>query len=128
MKMEIVFPGGERVDAVTQHFTISTDQTDEVPAPFDLFLASIGTCTGHYVASFCRKRGIPLDNIRIEQRAVRDPQTRMFPRIELELRLPADFPGKYRDALLRSAELCSVKKHLDQPPEIDVRTRLMSTV
>lgn len=128
MQMEIVFPGGERVDAVTREFTITTDQTDEVPAPFDLFLASIGTCTGHYVASFCRKRGIPLDNIRIVQRAERDPETRMFPRVEIEVQLPQDFPEKYREAVVRSAELCSVTKHLERPPEIEVRATVISTV
>lgn len=127
MRMDIVFPGGDRVDAVTDGLTIATDQNGALPAPFDLFLASIGTCAGIYVARFCNQRGIPLDQVRIEQRAVRNERTRMVTRIELEIRLPDEFPARYRDAVIRAVGLCSVKKHLDQPPEIDVRTRVTST-
>lgn len=60
--MEIIFPGGKKVNALYKGFTIETDQSksDEgeasAPAPFDLFLASIGTCAGIYVIRFFEKR------------------------------------------------------------------------
>jgi ribosomal protein S12 methylthiotransferase accessory factor len=37
--------------------------------------------------------------------------------------VPPEFPEKYRDSLVRSAELCAVKKHLEHPPEFEVFTR-----
>ena len=52
MEMKVYFPGGKRVYADYGGFTIETDQPargggdDSAPAPFDLFLASIGTCAG----------------------------------------------------------------------------------
>ena len=46
----------------------------------------------------------------------------MVERIEIDIKLPADFPDKYREAVIRSARLCAVTKHLDQPPAIDVQT------
>jgi len=52
MDMEIFFPGGKKVNTIYKGFTIETDQSKDdgskgsAPAPFDLFLASIGTCTG----------------------------------------------------------------------------------
>lgn len=126
MQMEIVFPGGAQVDAVTQDgMVITTNQDGSAPAPFGLFLASIGTCAGIYVVSFCQQRGLPTDNIRIVQRMKFNPMTRMIAEIELDIQVPPDFPDKYKDALIRSAELCAVKKHLEQPPAFDVHTSVV---
>ena len=122
MAMEVTFPGGERVEARYDGRTIITDQDGPEPAPFDLFLASIATCTGLYVARFCQRRSIPTDKLRVVQRPVLKPGTKTVERIELEIELPDGFPEQYRSAVVRSANLCTVKKHLDNPPVIDVTT------
>ncbi len=97
------------------------------PAPFGLFLASIGTCAGIYVLSFCKQRGLPTDNIRIIQRMDMNPATHMIEHIELDIQLPPDFPEQYKDAVVRSAELCAVKKHLENPPAFDVHVSVLQT-
>lgn len=125
MDMEIVFPGGLEVDAVMGDMVIPTNQDGSAPAPFGLFLASIGTCAGIYVLSFCQQRGLPTENIKIVQRMRTHPFTRMVEHIELEIQVPPDFPEKYKDAVIRSAELCAVKKHLENPPQFDVHTAVV---
>jgi len=125
MEMEIVFPGEERVDARLGDMVIPTNQDGSAPAPFGLFLASIGTCAGIYVLSFCRQRGIPTENIRIVQRMYSNPLNRMIEKIELDIQVPPDFPDKYREALIRSANQCAVKKHLEQPPAFEVSTSVV---
>ena len=61
----VTLPGGRRVDAQVGTHTIHTDQPrdnggeDLAPAPFDVFLASIGACAGIFVQGFCAKRDIP---------------------------------------------------------------------
>jgi len=128
--MEITFPGGARVDAAFGDFVVKTDQPwqgggeGSAPTPFALFLASIGTCAGIYVLGFCRQRNLPVDGIRIRQDVEFDPMTRMVKRVNLDIDLPADFPTKYAPALIKSAELCAVKKHLEHPPEFQVRTHI----
>lgn len=123
MRMEIVFPDmSDRVDALVKGLTITTHQDGSEPAPFDLFLASIGTCAGIYVSRFCRERGLPVDDIRIVQNVIPNRETRMVDRIELDIQLPEGFPEKYKDAVIRSAQLCAVKKHLEKPPAITVNT------
>lgn len=122
MDMEIVFPGGLRVDAIMGDMVVETNQDGSAPAPFGLFLASIGTCAGIYVLNFCKQRGLPTENIRIFQRMHASPLTRMVERIELDIQLPAGFPEKYRDAVIRAADQCAVKKHLASPPQFDVYT------
>jgi ribosomal protein S12 methylthiotransferase accessory factor len=99
-----------------------TDQDGSAPSPFQLFLASIGTCAGIYVSSFFRQRGLPTEGLVIRQRMVPDPASRLIGKIDLTIELPPGFPEQYREAVVRSAQLCTVKKHLERPPQIEVRT------
>lgn len=127
--MEIVvdFPGGSRVDAHFGNFTVPTDQPPiaSAPTPFDLFLTSIATCAGIYVLGFCQQRGLPVEGIQIVQRTHSDPATRMIDQIDIEILVPSTFPEKYRDSLIRSAELCKVKKHIEKPPTFSVTTKVV---
>ena len=128
MEMLIDFPGGARVDAHFNQFTVKTDQPAQgggegsAPTPFATFLASLGTCAGIYVLGFCRQRGIPTDGIRLLQRMESDPATGLISRVSLDIQLPPTFPEKYREAAIRAAEQCAVKKHFEHPPVIEVST------
>lgn len=126
MTMEITFDGGKVITAHLNGHVIRTDQPlqagggNTAPAPFELFLASIGTCAGIYVKSFCDQREIPADNIRIIQSVEFDPVKRLPATISLDIQLPADFPEKYKAAVINAAELCLVKKTINNPPEFVV--------
>ena len=126
MEMMIDFPGGSRVDAHFKGFSVPTDQPPaaSAPMPFDLFLASIGTCAGIYVLGFCQHRGLSTEGIQLVQRTHTDRSTGMVTDIDIEIQVPPTFPAKYYDSLVRSAELCKVKKHLEQPPTFNVTTKL----
>ena len=126
MELLIDFPGGSRVDAHFGNFTIPTDQPPvaSAPTPFEVFLASIGTCAGIYVLGFCQQRGLPTNSIQIIQRTHSNPLTGMIRQMDLEIVIAPTFPEKYRDSLIRSAELCKVKKHLENPPTLNVTTNV----
>jgi putative redox protein len=125
MEMIIDFPGGSRVDAHFGPFTVATDQppASSAPTPFAVFLSSIGTCAGIYVLGFCRQRGLATEGIKIVQRINSNPMNGMVEKIDLEIQVPPDFPQKYYESLVRSAELCAVKKHLENPPKFEVTTK-----
>lgn len=129
MEMIIDFPGGARVDAHFGPFTVKTDQPPAAtaPTPFATFLASLGTCAGIYVLGFCQQRGLPTEGIRIIQRMHSNPFSGMVEKIDLEIQVPPTFPEKYRPSLIRSAELCAVKKHFENPPHIDVTAKEVAT-
>ena len=55
-----------------------------------------------------------------------DPLTHMVAKVALEIQVPPTFPEKYKDALIRSAEQCTVKKHLENPPKFSVTTSVVS--
>jgi ribosomal protein S12 methylthiotransferase accessory factor len=40
--------------------------------------------------------------------------------ISIDIQLPADFPEKYRAAVINAAELCLVKKTINNAPEFVV--------
>lgn len=123
----VTFPGGKRVDARFKGFTVHTDQSTRgggegsAPEPFDLFLASIATCAGVYVKGYCDAREIPTDGLGLEMRVERDEAKHRVARLVLEIRLPEGFPEKHRDAVIRAAELCAVKKHILEPPAFEIR-------
>lgn len=131
MEMIINFPGGARVDAHVGPYTIATDQPPSgggeglAPTPFTLFLASMGTCAGIYVLGFCKSRNLPTEGIKIVQRMESDPATHLVAKVSLEIQVPPTFPEKYYSALIRSAEQCAVKKHLENPPEFDIHTQVV---
>ena len=123
----VTLPGGRRVDARVGAHTVHTDQPvdnggeDSAPSPFALFLASLATCAGIFVQGFCAKRGIPFEGIRLVQRPEYGEDGALRA-VALDIQLPADFPEKYRSAVVQVVEQCSVKKAIHAQPEFRVRT------
>jgi ribosomal protein S12 methylthiotransferase accessory factor len=126
--MTVTFPGGKRVDAEYGGFTVRTDQPPQgggegsAPQPFDLFLASIATCAGIYVKGYCDSRGIGTEGLKLEMRIERDPEKHRVARLAIEIKLPDGFPEKHKEAVIRAADLCAVKKHILSPPTFEIRT------
>lgn len=124
MRMEMSFPGGLAVDAQYKGHTIQTDQPEasggrgKAPSPFDLFLASIGTCAGFYALRFCQQRELPTEGLRVALETVKDEGRVATVRLAVEL--PEAFPDKYRSAIVRAIDQCTVKKHIIEPPEFEV--------
>ena len=130
--MEVRFPGNKRVDAYHNGFTIQTDQhKDEggegsAPEPFTLFLASIGTCAGIYVLSFCQQRGISAENLALRLSFDWNEKTHHMDTIRIQIDLPTEFPPKYQKAVVKAAQMCTVKRHLENPPNFEVNTRILA--
>lgn len=126
--MEITFDGGKVITAHIHGHDIKTDQPvnqggeNSAPSPFELFLASIGTCAGIYVKVFCDNRKIPSDKIRLIQTAEYDRETGLPVSIKIDIKLPSDFPEMYKGAVIKAAELCKVKKTIADPPHFELIT------
>jgi putative redox protein len=126
--MDIAFPGGLAVEARFDGFSIRTDQLlvdggqNSAPSPFKLFLASLGTCAGFYALRFCQEREIPPEGLGLTLEPERDPDTRRLSKVAITLKLPSDFPAKYRQAIVRAVDQCTVKKAILDPPEFVVET------
>lgn len=134
MEIKIGFEGNKRVSASFEGgLTLMTDQPvgdggeGTAPSPFASFLGSIGTCAGIYVLEFCNARGIPTEGISLSQQVefgMDQSGKRRLAKIGLTINLPPDFPEKYRNAVVKAAELCAVKKAIMDPPQFVVEARV----
>ena len=73
---------------------------------------------------FLQHRNLPSDGVRLIQRVDRNPKNGMVEKIGIDILVPEGFPEKYLPSLKRAAELCTVKKHFQHPPQFDVRAVL----
>ena len=127
--IEVRFPGGVAVDGLVDGFAVRTDQPASsggggtAPSPFDLFLVSIAACAGYYALRFCQERGLSTHGLRAALETERDDAHKRVARIRIAIDLPEGFPEKYRAALLRSVNQCSVKRHLEEPPDFELSAR-----
>ncbi|NLI10770.1 MAG: osmotically inducible protein OsmC [Elusimicrobia bacterium] len=123
--MEITFPGNKRVNALMNGFEIKTDQPlkaggdGEAPSPFELFLASLGTCAGIFALSFFENRKLNREGFKINLNFKWNPEKHLLDKVEIILTLPKDFPEKYVPALKSAVDLCLVKRTLANPPEFE---------
>ena len=131
MEMKITFPGGKKVNAEFDGTVIRTDQPassggeGSAPSPFEYFLASIGTCAGIYALAFCQERNISTEGMSITQQMefTEVAGKRRVAKVSLEITLPPGFPDKYRNAIVKADELCTVKKAIFDPPEFSIHAR-----
>ncbi len=124
-EMKITFPGGAKVNADWHGFVIKTDQPapageGSAPTPFDLFLASLGTCAGIFALGFVQSRGLSAEGLGISVQFERDPRTHLLSKAVMKITPPKGFPEKYLPALVRSAEQCLVKRTMDNPPKFEI--------
>lgn len=121
----VTIPSGRRVDAQIGAHTLHTDQPrdnggeDSAPSPFDVFLGSMGACAGIFVQGFCAKRNIPTEGIRIIERPSYNAEG-VLCEVEFDVQLPAGFPEKYKDAVVKVIDGCSVKKAIAAQPTFKV--------
>ena len=123
----VSLPGGRRVNAEVGRHIIHTDQPisnggeDAAPAPFDVFLASMGACAGIFVQGFCATRGIPYEGIRLLERPEYGAEG-VLQGVNFDIQTPPTFPEKYREPLVRVVEQCSVKRAIQAQPTFRVHT------
>ena len=122
----IRFPGGKRVEALFNGHSVMTDQSVKnggdasAPEPFDLFFVSMATCVGIYVLEFCNTRELDTEGLGVHLVSALDPEAKRYPQVTINITLPTGFPAKYHKAIWRTANMCSVKKHILNPPDFAI--------
>ena len=131
--MKVTFPGGKKVNAEWNGFVVPTDQPiasggeETAPTPFEYFLASLASCAGIYVLSFCQQREIATEGLSLTQQmefSTDEEGKKRVAKVTIDIDLPQGFPEKYRNAIVKTAELCTVKKAIMNPPEFVITARM----
>jgi ribosomal protein S12 methylthiotransferase accessory factor len=125
-ELKVVFGDNYKIDVDFKDFTVKTDQPvrdggdGTAPSPFDYFLVSLAACAGYYALAFCRERKIPVEGLGVTMTTERGEVSKMIDKISIEIVPPAGFPEKYRPALIKAVDHCTVKAHILRPPLFDV--------
>ncbi|MGZ5424516.1 MAG: OsmC family protein [Candidatus Aminicenantales bacterium] len=128
-ELKVVFGENYKIDVEYKGFTVKTDQPvrdggdGTAPAPFDLFLVSLASCAGYYALAFCKERKIPTEGLEVTMTTERGEVSKMVDKISIAVTPPAGFPEKYRAALVKSVDHCTVKAHILRPPQFEVVLR-----
>lgn len=127
--LKVVFGPNYKIDVEYKGFTVKTDQPvrdggdGTAPAPFDLFLVSLASCAGYYALAFCKERKIPTEGLGVTMTTERGEASRMIDKITITVDLPAGFPEKYRFAMNKAVDHCTVKAHMMRPPQFEIVAR-----
>lgn len=128
MELKVTLEGSKRVSTRIGDHLIMTDQPvkqggdNSAPAPFDLFMASIATCAGFYIQSYCDSKGIDSSGIDITLRPSRDKEGGPITGFVTTIHVPADIPEKLHPVLKKVAGQCAVKKTIMNNPTFVVET------
>lgn len=126
MQINIRFLENLKLEAKFDDFSIITDQPirykgdGTAPSPFDYFLASSALCAGYFVKVYCLARSIPMDDIKITQNNIVDPENRYKQIFNIQVELPESISEHDREGILKSIDRCTVKKVIQQGPDFQI--------
>jgi len=124
MDIKIKIKDGFKLEAELEGHIINSDQAKEAgglgtaPNPFEYFLTSTGLCVAHYVNAFCKQRDIDSTKIEVLENVTRNSDGEL--KFTFKIKTPADFPEKYKEAVIKAASGCAVKKAIQGSPIFEV--------
>ena len=128
-ELKVVFGENYKIDVEYKGFTVKTDQPvrdggdGTAPSPFDYFLVSLAACAGYYALAFCRERKLPTEGLKVTMTTERGEVSKMIDKVTIAVDLPAGFPEKYRLAITKAVDHCTVKAHILRPPQFEIAVR-----
>ena len=122
----VTWDGGARFTADVRGHKVHVDQPpqaggeDSAPTPLELVPASLGTCVAYFVQRFLSTRGLSSEGLTVTVGSLDAPNPHRIGAFEVDVQIPGGVPEKYKDAVLRAAETCTVHSTLTHHPAVHI--------
>jgi uncharacterized OsmC-like protein len=122
----VTWDGGVRFTADIRGHKVAVDQppqgggTDRAPMPLELLPTALGTCVALFVQQFLAARGLDATGMEVQVFTAAAANPHRIGQFGVTVSVPKGIPDKYRDAVKRVAESCTVHHTLSHQPEIAV--------
>ena len=122
----VTWDGGVRFTADVRGHKVHVDQPpqsggeDSAPTPLELVPTSLGTCVAYFVQRFLNARGLSSEGLTVTVGSADAANPHRIGAFDVDVQIPGGVPEKYRDAVLRAAETCTVHSTLVHHPAVHI--------
>lgn len=111
-----------RLEDAAGPLTIEADSAEKQYSPFHMMASGLAVCTYSVLASWAVNAKLPIEDLALEVGWSFADEPHRVGRYEVVIDWPS-LPEARRATAARAAALCTVKKTLEHPPEIDLQVR-----
>ena len=126
MEVVVDYKGNMGFNAVCGEHAIAIDLPEadggknKAANPPQLFLASLASCVGVYVAKYCENAGIDTNGMKIGISAEKAQNPARLADIKINVDLPNAELGKRRNAVMAVAKKCLIHSTIESAPEVAI--------
>ena len=125
-KITTLYKGGMLFESKIGNHSVTIDVPDVMggsdrgPQPPQLFVASLGSCIGAFVAQYCEKNGINAEGMTVEMLFEKAPDPTRLVNLKAQVLLPKADCSKRIRAIKRVAEHCPVHATINTMENLEI--------
>lgn len=122
MKITLLSDDRIRLDGKAGPLSVEADSAEMQYSPFHMLASGLATCTYSVLASWGTHAKLPVDDLAIEVGWKFAEEPHRVSDMDVDVIWPS-LPEERRNAAVRAAGLCTVKKTFEQPPVVGVEVK-----
>lgn len=122
MKITLLSDERIRLDGRAGPLSVEADSAEMQYSPFHMLASGLATCTYSVLASWGTHARLPIDDIVIEVGWTFAEDPHRVGSMDVDVIWPS-LPAERRNAAVRAAGLCTIKKTLETPPQVAVEVK-----
>jgi uncharacterized OsmC-like protein len=111
-----------RLEGKAGPLSVEADSAEMAYSPFHMLASGLATCTFSVLASWATHAKLPVDDLTIEVGWTFAEDPHRVGSMDVDVLWPS-LPAERRNAAVRAAGLCTLKKTLEMPPQVAVEVK-----
>lgn len=122
MKITLLSDDRIRLEGKAGPLSVEADSAEMQYSPFHMLASGLATCTYSVLASWGTHAKLPVDDLAIEVGWTFAEDPHRVGSLDVDVLWPS-LPAERRNAAVRAAGLCTLKKTLEMPPQVAVEVK-----